>query len=317
MFEEPDNVDYIFGYAQVLHWSGADTEALRFLGIARELAADYEDVWILEADVRRRLGTAIAVEDRAEFERSARQRFGDADWLVPLEDIRDWRLRWVLAANRQRLDTDASDWRQEQLTVELALRSGFSLAVVGLRSERFAAADRQAGGAVGFEFADRWSARAGYLGSPSATHLPEAETWLDVAGKFGTGWVANARLRKREYGDSVVHLASLAVDRYSGPYRLEYALGVASLDSERATSHRIAIERYLESGAALGVIAARGEEIEVAGPGDLRRLDTRSAVLTSKWPLGAGLTLACNLGVHDYRDLYRRIEFGVAVAGAF
>ena len=192
--DEPDNVDYVFGLAQVLYWSGDDTAALRHLRIARTMAPDYEDVWKLEARVRQRLGPDIAPDDRVEFEQSARRRFGEVAWLGDVEAPRPWQIGWTIAASRSRLNTDAPDWQQEQFSAQLALRSGLTVSVVGLRSARFDAADWQSGAAIGYAFNDRWFAQAGFLASGSANHLPESEPWLEVAGKFGTGWIAYARM---------------------------------------------------------------------------------------------------------------------------
>lgn len=315
MFDEPDNVDYIFGYAQVLHWSGQDTEALQYLSMARSLAPDYEDIWRLEADVRASLRDVASGSD--EFLRAASLRFPDAAWMPSKSDLRYSRHRWSVSIGRDHLSTDVPDWQQTGADVRWQvgprLRMGFSAG----QSRRFDQYDDWWGANLGADVNEHWSADLRVARSPDAEHLAGATYALDVARRGSGGWAFYLRLQEQQYVEGAVHTTGVAAERYVGAYRIEYAFANAYLDGDEAASHRLSFERYLDSGAAVGLIAAAGQEIEIIGPGQLLRTKTRSLVGTWKHSLGDSLTVGLYAGIYDQGNFYRRTGLGVSLSGAF
>lgn len=317
VLEYPDNVDFTFGYAQVLHWSGAHAEALRLLVLSRALSPDYEDVWKLEAQVRLRLIEGGDAGDLAEFLDEARIRFDNPSWAQNLEPKKLPRFRWLISATRDYLDSDTPDWQRFDLLFGAFLNDKTEAYLTATSSERFASADHQAGIGIRLNILELWSIDSGVKHASAPTHLPELEIWLGAMRKFGNNWVGHLRLASRRYSEDRLQLTTIAAERYAGAFRIEYALGISYFASETGLGHRLSVDHYLASGARLGFIAASGEELETLELGQLIRTDTRSAVLIAGFPLSDQLELGLNLGVHDHGDFYRRVMFGVSASGAF
>lgn len=317
VLDNPDNVDFTFGYAQVLHWSGAHAEALRLLILSRALSPDYEDVWKLEAQVRLRMIESGDAGELNDFLDEANIRFDNPSWAQNLEPKKPPRFRWLVSATRDYLDSDSADWQRYDLLFGAFLNDNTEAYLTATSSERFVSVDHQAGVGIRLNIFDLWSIDSGIKHVSAPTHLPELEIWLGAMRKFGNNWVGHLRLASRRYLEDRLQLTTIAAERYAGAFRFEYALGISNFASEVGLGHRLSVDHYLASGARLGFIAAFGEELETLELGQLTRTDTRSAVLIAGIPFSDRLELGLSLGVHDHGDFYRRITLGVSASGAF
>lgn len=317
VLEDPRNVDFAFGYAQVLHWSGAHAEALPLLTLSRTLSPNYEDVWKLEAQVRARMIENGDSTELAGFLDEANIRFDNPAWTHDFERKESPRFRWSVGATRDYLDSDSADWQRYDVLFGASLKKKAEIYLTVASSERFGRVDQQTGIGVRLDFLDVWSIDSGITHASAPTHLPKRELWLALARKFGSSWVGRVRHASRRYSDESLQLTTIAAEKYAGSFRIEYALGVSNFASEVGFGHRLSVDRYLASGARLGVIAAFGEEFETLEFGQLIRTDTTSAVFIAGFPLSDRLELGMHMGVHNHGDFYRRIMLGVSASGAF
>lgn len=317
VLEDPHNVDFAFGYAQVLHWSGAHAEALHWLVLSRGLSPNYEDVWKLEAQVRLRMIENGDAGELTDFLSEADTQFGNPAWTQNFELKKPPRFRWMVSATRDYLDSDSADWQRYDMLFGAFLNDNAEIYLSAASSERFELVDNQTGVGIRLNFSDLWSIDSGIKHVSSPTHLPNLDMWLGAMRKIGNTWIGHLRLASRRYSDERLELTTIAAEKYAGAFRIEYALGISNFGSELGLGHRLSVDHYLASGARLGVIAAFGEEFETLELGQLMRVDTRSAVFIAGIPFSDRLELGLNLGVHSYGDFYRRITLGVSASGAF
>jgi YaiO family outer membrane protein len=315
--EHPENVDYVFGYAQVLAWSGDPGSALPLLRQARRLAPDYEDVWALEFRLRQaRHDRKYRDEDEA-FARAAAERFPDAKWLTRAAPRPAGEWRWRVAAERERLSNGAPDWQDYSASFAWRPGDGKQISVTATRATRFGTTDDVLGADASIELNDRWIAGAAAAFSSAPDFLPKAAFGLSLSRKLEHGWVLNGRWRRRAYPDQSVGTLELGAERYVGRYRFEYAIGESRLGGEQALVQRLAADRYSASGGRLGLVLASGEEIEAVGPGQLLRTRVWSVAMTGAYVLYGRLEIGWWLGTHEQGDLYRRDAIGVSVSGVF
>jgi YaiO family outer membrane protein len=315
--EYPGNVDYLFGYAQVLAWTGDTEAALPLLEEARRLAPDYEDVWALEFRLRQgRADRQYRDKDRT-FAQVAAERFPDAHWLkqAPQRTIGAW--RWSVAAERERLSNGMPDWQNYLASFGWRSAGGSGVSLSANRTTRFGTTDDALGADVSFAINRQWQVGVAATFSSAPDFLPEAAYGLNLSRKFDRDWVVNGRWRRRDYPDQSVGAFELGAERYVGKYRFEYAFGDSWLGSVHAFVHRIAADRYADGGRRLGIVLAAGEEIETVGPAQLLRTQVWSVALTGGFVLGGGLEVGWWLGTHEQGDLYRRDAIGLSVSGGF
>ncbi|MGA8204807.1 MAG: YaiO family outer membrane beta-barrel protein [Woeseiaceae bacterium] len=315
--EHPNDVDYVFGYAQVLAWLGDPEASLPLLEEARRLAPDYEDVWALEFRLRQvRHDRQYRDEDEA-FARAAAERFPDAKWLTQAAPRPAGEWRWRVAAERERLSNGAPDWQNYSASFSWRPGDGRQISLTANRATRFGTTDDALGADASIELNDRWIAGAAAAFSSAPDFLPEAAFGLSLSRKLEHGWVVNGRLRRRAYPDQSVGTLEVGAERYVGKYRFEYAVGESRLGGEQALVQRIAADRYAADGGRLGLVLASGEEIEAVGPGQLLRTRVWSVAVTGAYVLDGRFEIGWWLGTHEQGDLYRRDAIGVSVSGVF
>ena len=315
--EHPYNVDYLFGYAQVLAWSGDTEAALPLLEEARRLAPDYEDVWALEFRLRQgRTDRQYRDEDRA-FALAAANHFPDAKWLSQVPRSTAGRGHWRVAAERERLSNGAPDWQDYTASIDWRYGDRAQLSIAANRTTRFDTTDHALGADASFAITEQWQAGVAATFSSAPDFLPEAAYALNLSRKFNRGWVVNGGWRRRDYSDQFVDTLELGAERYLGKYRFEYAVGDSRLGGERAFVHRVTATRYTDNGGRLGIVLASGEEIETVGPGQLLRSPVWAVAVTGAYAPGERLEIGWWLGIHEQGDLYRRDAIGVSVSGGF
>lgn len=317
MLEEPENVDYIFGYAQALYWSDEIAQSLHHLKLARVLAPDYEDIWKLEYRARIALTrdpSSVSVE---QYRQMAAERFPNAEWHRKAEKTTSKKYHWELSADRERLDNGAPDWRQLSAFFGLDVTEKALLTLTANSMTRFSTTDTQLGFGGSIKTSENWTFGGSLAVSSSPSFLPETAIDLRVSRRFEHGWVGGARWRRRDYEDTSVDSFGLITERYFGKYRIAYALDSARLASQQAVVHAFTVNFYADAGSQFGVILAAGEEIEIVGPGQLLRTDVDSFALTGRHPINEHLGFGWRLATHRQGQLYRRSAIGISVSGGF
>jgi YaiO family outer membrane protein len=317
MLAYPDDVDYLFGYAQVLFWTEDYRSAIQVLERARGIAPDYEDIWKLEYRARQALDGLSNAGSVREFKRQATANFPDAEWLNP-EPMRDSRrYHWSVSVDRDFLDNDTPDWHQLGVYFGRYFTNSTVVSATAISSRRFGQTDTQFGAGASIGMFSDWFGTLGIAISSSPNFLPARDFNLGLSRKFGRGWIAGARWRKRDYAATTVDAFGLTAERYFGRFRAAYFLDQASLDGERALAHRLTGSYYGDSGIHLNVITAFGEEVEAIVPGEVLRSDFWSMAITGRHPMNDRLAFHWRIGTHQQGDLYRRNSLGVSISGDF
>lgn len=317
MLEEPDNVDYVFGYAQALFWSNEIRRSLRFLEQARKLAPDYEDIWKLEYRARvtsTRKGSSASLD---QFQQLAAARFPNAEWHRRTGNIDSKKYRWEFSASREYLDNGAPDWKQVNALFGRNLAENVLLTLSASTLNRFGTTDTQFGFGGSLAVGANWTATGGFAVSSSPNFLPDTAIDLGLSRRFEHGWVGGARWRRRDYENAPVDSFGLVIERYLGRYRIAYSLDRARLSSEQALTHALTVNFYADSGSQLGVILATGEEVEIVGPGQLLKTDVTSIAFTGRHPVNEYLSLGWRLATHRQGQFYRRNAIGISISGGF
>jgi YaiO family outer membrane protein len=154
--------------------------------------------------------------------------------------------------------------------------------------------------------------------APGAAFLPRAGAALEARWRLDGGWVALGGLGRQRFEPadapgSGVSLASLGAEHYRGPWRAAAGLSLARLDGgDSATGLRLALDRTFGEVTRVGLLAARGRELEATPQGVLSsRVD--SVVLRLRWGFAPGWAVDTDLARHR---VTRRERGGVALPGA-
>jgi YaiO family outer membrane protein len=313
---EPGNVDYLFGSAQALFWSGETDTALRCLDLARGLAPDYEDLWAFQLGVLNSRPGITARRLSEEFRAEAQSRFPDADWLSR-QPPAITRYRWELGIDREYLDNGSPDWNGSYAYVGRRSDSGTLVYLTAATCERFGLRDAEFGIGSSFEVARAWFAAAALSISSAPNFLASSTVDVSVGRKFHDGWVLGLRGRSRNYADIDVTSVAFDVERYFGRFRLGYSIDNARLANELTVTHKIVFGFYAESGSQIGLTVATGEEAEVVNPGQLLKTTINAFALSGRYPINDYLSVVWRLGTHRQGSIYRRNNIGVSIAGGF
>ena len=232
VLDEPDNVDYVFGYAQVLFWSGNLERSLRFLEQARKLAPDYEEIWKLEYRARNTQARNQSSASVDQFRQMAAARFPGAEWHRKTGKTVSRKYRWEFSAGREYLDNGAPDWEQVSALLGRNLAEKALVTLSASTLNRFGTRDTQFGIGGSLEVGENWTATGGFAVSSSPNFLPDNAMDLGLSRRFERGWVGGARWRRRDYENASVDLFGFITERYFGKYRIAYSLDRAHLSSE-------------------------------------------------------------------------------------
>jgi YaiO family outer membrane protein len=313
--DHPQNVDYLFGEAQALHWSGQHDCALRLVSRARELAPDYEDVWKLEYRLLRQAGRP---GDRFEaFHAAASARFPGAPWLQAGRMPGKARWRWETGINRETLDNGAADWQNIYAHLDRRSPGDLLLSLTLTEHRRFSRADEQIAIGAGFKPTASWTVTAGLTLSPDAAFLPESVIDAGASRQLGDGWVAGLGLRHRSYAQNEVRTLGVSVERYFGNFRAAWHVDDTHLASSSSITHRGVLDYYAPSGSRYGLTLATGDEVEIAAPGQLLEMQITAVSLSGRHPLKDRLSILWRVGTHRQDSFYRRNHAGLSLAGEF
>jgi YaiO family outer membrane protein len=314
---EPDNVDYLFGYAQVLFWMKQPRRSLPFIQQARKLSPDYEDVWALEWQVRHALDSAEYGSETDAFVREARERFPNSEWHRKPVEPNTVKTHWELGATREHLSNGSPDWQSTNARLTRDLSDDASISLAYGRYKRFGESDTEYGGDLRFRVARVWTVFSGIRTSSSPVFLPESEAGLQITRQFRHGWVSSVKMRRRDYDDVLVTSVGMTLDKYVGRYRLAYGLERSHLSSEQALVNTLSANYFTSHDAQFGLVLAAGQEIQVVGVGQLMKIDVNAVVLSARHSISDRLYIAWQIGTHKQGNLYRRNLIGISLTGGF
>lgn len=314
----PDNVDYVFGRAQVLGWLGRDREALAVIDRAIELAPDYEALWRLKFSLVERLGD----DNLEEFRDSAAGRFPNSGWwqrAVPFSPpADDYERTLTVGADVQDLNNSLPGWSGgfAEFGWQASPRRRYSIRTQ--YSRRFSTTDFGLGAGAEFRLGDRWLAGIELSGASDPDFLASTSWGGHVGRSFEHGWALDLRYRRREFDTATVSAWTATAEKYFGNFRAAYSLAFAHLHGATdALTHIGTLNWYRGENHSYGITLALGEEAEVVAPGQVLQTDVNSISFTGRHRLSGQWSLSWFAGTHEQGDLYRRRYVGLAAAYRF
>lgn len=302
---EPDNADYLLGQGLALLWAGRAREAVVTLERAARIAPD-------DPEVRTALAQAAAatagegqfVAPRDDSDAAARE--------VPVS--RD-RRSLALSARYDHLDRGFDPWRSVRLDARRlpADRSGFYGAA--LSEHRFGLRD------AGVELGAVLPMGAGWSFQPevgvvaAADFLPAHHIDLRLQRVFGDGWVGAASWRRSAYRDVDVQRLSVGAERYAGPWRMAYTIGLTRLAGQTSAGHDLRLARAYADGSEIGLQIGGGREAALLGPVVVAS-EVRATTLFGRHAFG-DWALLWNFGRTRQGNFYTREGIGIGLERRF
>jgi YaiO family outer membrane protein len=310
----PENADYALGYAQVMAWMGSDELAVAELARARQLAPEYEAIWLLEARVLSRLPDRA--DDLELLRQRAAERFpGSTWWRASRPSPRPPVFRVDVGARADSISTGADDWQSRYLRLSRAGNRVADLYAGVRRESRFGLDDTLIDIGGSWRATERWAAGLDVSFGRDPDFSPERGATLWVSRSWVSGWEAGARIRASDYRASSVSGVALSAARYLGDFRFGYSFIPTQLsDGAPATTHVAMLDYYRSERSTLRLTVATGEEVEAVAPGTLARTDVRSLALMFRHTMTARWDLTWHVGSHRQGDLYRRQFLAVSVS---
>ncbi len=313
----PGNVDYSFGRAQALARAGREREALLETDRAILLAPGYEAVWRLRFRLMTSRPELVSAADLAKLRSDARVRFPDSSWWREAAS-EEKRRQLTLVLGVEDLSNDQPNWRNQAVRVDWAQSERTDYFVAVSRDERFDDTDIGLSGGLRRAIGERLYGGLELSLYSAPKFMPDAGFSAFLGAELGDGWVAELRLRQRDYETAKVSTWSGTAERYVRDFRLFYTLHASRLHGlTTSTSHVAGFDWYLSERTSLGITLARGDEADVIAPGQILATDVAGVTLNGRLSLNDSWGFRWWLGSHEQGDFYRRRYAGVAITAGF
>jgi YaiO family outer membrane protein len=206
-------------------------------------------------------------------------------------------------------------WRQ----TDLALRSRFAPRSVAelnaRRTHRAGLDDNEIGVGLALPLDAHWSLAAAAAVSPTHRALAQTSGSLALSRTLGGGWVLGAGLSRslydtRESGGGTTGSSTLRLnaERYAGAWRFALGLNRSRLDGGTTDNGWVAqTDRYIGERGRIGLIYARGRELESLPPNGVLSIRVETVALVGVWPISSGWALTGALGSTRNSDGVQRI----------
>lgn len=191
-------------------------------------------------------------------------------------------------------------WRQQDLGLRATLAPRRSVELQLRRAERYGLADSDLAAGLAWSLGEGWAVGARVQASPEHRFLPQRGVSLELGRELGAGWVLGLGAGQTRYrGDGSVPTEvrswRLGLERYVADWRGAVALTRSDVGGGAATGMRLQLDRYFGEVGRLGLIVARGQEVESL-PGGLVTSRSTTLVLLGRWPLAPRWAITGELG---------------------
>jgi YaiO family outer membrane protein len=215
-------------------------------------------------------------------------------------------LRLELGSSHESASAGAA-WRQ----TDAALRWDFaarSVAEATWRSvRRFGHTDVEYGALLAWQLQAGWGATVAATRSADALLLPRSSVRAELTHELGHGVVLGASVQQRRYATLESRAAGLNLEHYSAAGRLAASAITTAIDgAPRSAAWRVQFDRDLGPGRRLGLLVAKGREVEGNGVGVFAAQRVESYRLLGRWPLSAHWALNGDFGTQRQGDAPRR-----------
>ncbi len=214
-----------------------------------------------------------------------------------------------LGAGVEDFSNDTTTWREADLT----LRSRFApraLAEGQLRhTRRRGFDDSEIGAGLALPLNADWGLSASATLSPTHRVLARGSGRVDLTRNFEGGWVLGAGVARSLYdgadaapvGNSLLRVQG---ERYVGAWRFALGLNRSRLDGGQTDNGwLLALDRYVGEQGRIGVVAARGRELEnEPALGGVLSTQVETLALVGVWPLAADWALTGALARTRHSD---------------
>lgn len=128
------------------------------------------------------------------------------------------------------------------------------------------------------------------------------------------GWGVFLGGGHQRYESTHVNRQHLGVERYIGPARLAYRIGLHQVDADRSgVDHQVSGSWFYGCGSSATLALGAGRQAIVVGVGDVRSVGSRSAALRGTHWLDARTGVTYSLVVHRHGDLFTRTGASLGV----
>lgn len=341
----PDNSDFLLGIAQTHLWRGAPEVSLPFLGEARRLTPNYEDVWRMQIQALMSLGDPDRLNEARLIRDEARSRFPRSDWHfaaldapqetsvtkpAPLGAIeesvalpkiaRDESSKFQIEAGlwNESLTRGLPQWRSQYLSAEWRWpdRKAF---YGGVReTERYDLKDREMhlGGILPFGTDTQAQFEAGV----SDTHRVLARRYflLQIQHRPAEGWSVATGARRSTYDSGHASVLHLSAERYVGNERFSYTLYEGGPDGAGLTpSHRLQWAHHYGERDWFALALTRGRETEYTGNAAFLTSRISGASLSGQHEVAPDWSVSWGLERHRQGDAYTRSGVRLGLRHAF
>jgi YaiO family outer membrane protein len=229
--------------------------------------------------------------------------------LAPAQaDTPPWQVE--LGLGSERLSNDSPDWRQLDLALRRRLEGGM-VADVGLRRvERYGRRDGEMSVGATWPLTADWTLALRAAAS-NGRFLATTSGQAELTRRLDGGWVLGAGFGRSLYDPeggvaSGTSTARANVERYVGAWRFAAGASRARLDrGESASALRLQLDHYFNDSARLGLLVARGDELEYDTLGVLASR-VGAVALLGRVPLVQGWAVTGELSRTRVRDTVRR-----------
>lgn len=215
---------------------------------------------------------------------------------------------WELEAGHSAdyLDGGYADWKADYL--QLSVQAAADLHAYGVlrRQERFGLRDQE--GLVGANL--RLQPRLALYGELSHGATPQVvpENSLLLGASIGLGSADNVFVqgKRSQYARADVQQWTLGWERYAGQERWSLAGNHSAVAGQSGVAMRGQWDHYYGQRSQLGLLLARGEEVESLGSGQFLRSTVTAVVLLGVQELGTHWALRWEVGRTRQGELYTR-----------
>lgn len=312
----PDNVDALFGQAQVYVWDLRETIALPLLAKARKLAPDYLDIWRVELTILMRLEGVNYRHQHTKLLGLANLRFPEHDWrpymYIELSRLKATKSWFEFEANYTSLTANRRPWRH--YAISIGQQYGDSSLSLRLQQERrFAWVDHNLSinGALPIS---NWLFEGGLAVSPSPRIMPKNRLHVTVSRSLTHASVLAIGIKYTRYNDIQNTEVPLRYDFYWSNYSIHVSHTFSSVN--RSGSESLAM-RYYYANSYMGFMLARGKELEYDGEDLVAIYNNKGFSIVGRHYVSARWSLFYTLAHHKQGNIYDRNGITTAIRYQF
>jgi YaiO family outer membrane protein len=311
----PNNADFLLGKASVLFWQGNTEQAISTTRRARDISADYTDVWLSE--LKFLASDEKYARDYHAVREDMRLRFPSLV-LPPLphyfqqqgKNKQVWRWRADAGYIRETLDIDSPDWHNRYASISSSGSAGIAYAAGVEKVKRYNIDDQQLNLAAYYTHEDGVSFVITGSYSDTYTLLPKHSLGLEAHGLRYQQWLFNSGIKHTVYPLTNNQTLTLGVSRRLWLFNLGYEFKPALVEGKaNVYGHKLYADHYYGTRNHLGISFSKGEELESDGKTFSALYQTQTLSINGKHFIRPKWAMTYGLMTHQQDNLHQRNGF--------